>query len=130
MSAKTYIPGFREELIGVPSQEPAQASVHAVEASGVVAELITARARRWVYALYALSSVALSAIQVGYSAGGSEHPVWLTIATAVLGFSRWFSRVAYFVKNPASLVALDKQVAPLPLWHGRGATLLIFGAYL
>ena len=57
-----YIPGFREELIEVPSQEPAQASVHAVEASGVVAELITARACRWVYALYALGSVALGAV--------------------------------------------------------------------
>ena len=88
-----------------------------------MAELITARTRRWVYALYALSSVALSAIQVGYSAGGFEHPVWLTSATAVLGFSRWFSRAAYFVENPASLVALDKQVAPLLPGCGRGATL-------
>lgn len=118
-----------EPVVSVDGRTP-DAPSPVAEASDAVAELITARARRWVYALYALSSVALSAIQVGYSAGGSEHPVWLTIATAVLGFSRWFSRVACFVENPASLVALDKQVAPLPLWHGREATLLIFGAYL
>ncbi|WP_237185477.1 hypothetical protein [Rothia nasimurium] len=81
---------------GRTSDAPAPAPVP--EASGAVAELITARARRWVYALYALGSVVLGAIQVGYSAGGFAHPVWLTIATAV-----WV-----FLGGPQGLLALLK----------------------
>lgn len=68
------------------------------EASGAVAELITARARRWVYALYALGSVVLGAIQVGYSAGGYTHPAWLAVLTAV-----WV-----FLGGPQGLLALLK----------------------
>lgn len=69
-----------------------------VEAGPVVAELITARARRWVYALYALGSVVLGAIQVGYSAGGFSHPAWLAVFTAV-----WV-----FLGGPQGLLALLK----------------------
>lgn len=71
-----------------------------VEAGGAVAELITARARRWVYALYALGSVVLGAIQVGYSAGGYGHPAWLTIATAVWVFLGGSQGLLALLKTP------------------------------
>lgn len=79
-------------------QTPAPAVV--AEGSGAVAELITARARRWVYALYALGSVILGAIQVGYSAGGFTHPVWLTIATAVWVFLGGSQGLLALLKTP------------------------------
>lgn len=72
----------------------------AAEASEAVSELITARARRWVYALYALGSVILGAIQVGYSAGGYSHPVWLTIATAVWVFLGGSQGLLALLKTP------------------------------
>lgn len=82
-----------------PALAPALAPVP--EASGAVAELITARARRWVYALYALGSVVLGAIQVGYSAGGYTHPVWLTIATAVWVFLGGSQGLLALLKTPS-----------------------------
>lgn len=48
--------------------------------------LVSARTRQKVYALYALGSVVLGAVQVGYSAGQLEQPLWLVIATAVWVF--------------------------------------------
>lgn len=48
--------------------------------------LVGPRTRQTVYGGYALGSVVLGAIQVGYSAGQYEQPVWLTIATAVWVF--------------------------------------------
>lgn len=48
--------------------------------------LVSPTTRRRVYAVYALGSVILGAIQVGYSAGNLAHPLWLTIATAVWVF--------------------------------------------
>lgn len=92
------IPGFREELIEVPheGEEPGPVA----EAKEAVAELVSARARRWVYALYALGSVILGAIQVGYSAGGFTHPIWLTIATAVWVFLGGSQGLLALLKTP------------------------------
>ncbi|MFW0120268.1 hypothetical protein ACN08Y_10180 [Rothia sp. P5764] len=92
------IPGFREELIEVPHEggEPGPVA----EAKEAVAELVSARARRWVYALYALGSVILGAIQVGYSAGGFTHPIWLTIATAVWVFLGGSQGLLALLKTP------------------------------
>lgn len=83
---------------GRGADAPAPTPAPVVETGGAVAELITARARRWVYALYALGSVVLGAIQVGYSAGGYTHPVWLAVFTAV-----WV-----FLGGPQGLLALLK----------------------
>lgn len=88
-------PPATKALPQVPEVAPAVA-----EAQGAVAELITARARRWVYALYALGSVVLGAIQVGYSAGGFTHPVWLTIATAVWVFLGGSQGLLALLKTP------------------------------
>lgn len=97
-------PSFSRDVEPVVSMDGrgADAPVPApvVEASGAVAELITARARRWVYALYALGSVVLGAIQVGYSAGGYTHPVWLTIATAVWVFLGGSQGLLALLKTP------------------------------
>lgn len=84
-------------VVSVDGRTP-EAPSPVAEASGAVAELITARARRWVYALYALGSVVLGAIQVGYSAGGYTHPAWLAVLTAV-----WV-----FLGGPQGLLALLK----------------------
>ncbi|WP_237211827.1 hypothetical protein [Rothia nasimurium] len=89
------------EMPGADAQTPdAAVPAPVAEASGAVAELITARARRWVYALYALGSVVLGAIQVGYSAGGFAHPVWLTIATAVWVFLGGSQGLLALLKTP------------------------------
>lgn len=90
-------PTFSHDVGELPGED-ATTPAPMPEASGAVAELITARARRWVYALYALGSVVLGAIQVGYSAGGYTHPVWLTVLTAV-----WV-----FLGGPQGLLALLK----------------------
>lgn len=73
---------------------------HTIDEDVLPLELVTPRARRWVYALYALGSVALGAIQVGYSAGGFEHPVWLTIATAVWVFLGGSQGLLALLKTP------------------------------
>ncbi|MBF0807894.1 hypothetical protein E4U03_04580 [Rothia nasimurium] len=86
-------------VVSVDERTP-QAPAPVVEANDAVAELITARARRWVYALYALGSVILGAIQVGYSAGGFSHPVWLTIATAVWVFLGGSQGLLALLKTP------------------------------
>lgn len=70
------------------------------EPSQDVGELISARARRWVYALYALGSVILGAIQVGYSAAGVDHPTWLTVATAVWVFLGGSQGLLALLKTP------------------------------
>lgn len=97
-------PSFSRDVEPVVSVDGRGADVTApapvVEAGGAVAELITARARRWVYALYALGSVVLGAIQVGYSAGGFTHPVWLTIATAVWVFLGGSQGLLALLKTP------------------------------
>ncbi|MBM7052211.1 hypothetical protein [Rothia sp. ZJ1223] len=66
--------------------------------------IVSPRARQVVYALYALGSVILGAVQVGYSAGQYEQPVWLTIATAV-----WV-----FLGGSQGLLALLNTAPPLP----------------
>lgn len=48
--------------------------------------LVSPRTRQVVYGAYSLGSVVLGAIQVGYSAGQYEQPVWLIISTAVWVF--------------------------------------------
>lgn len=89
------------EVSGGGDRSPATKALPQVpEVAPVVAELITARARRWVYALYALGSVILGAIQVGYSAGGFTHPVWLTIATAVWVFLGGSQGLLALLKTP------------------------------
>jgi len=89
------------EVMGGGDRPPATKALPQVpEAAPAVAELITARARRWVYALYALGSVVLGAIQVGYSAGGFTHPVWLTIATAVWVFLGGSQGLLALLKTP------------------------------
>ncbi|MBF0809370.1 hypothetical protein E4U03_12260 [Rothia nasimurium] len=70
------------------------------DTGGAVSELIPAHTRRWVYALYALGSVVLGAIQVGYSAGGFTHPVWLTVATAVWVFLGGSQGLLALLKTP------------------------------
>ncbi|WP_237205781.1 hypothetical protein [Rothia nasimurium] len=92
-------PTFSRDVGEMPGADAATPAPVA-EASGAVAELITARARRWVYALYALGSVVLGAIQVGYSAGGFAHPVWLTIATAVWVFLGGSQGLLALLKTP------------------------------
>lgn len=64
--------------------------------------LFTARTRQRVYALYALGSVLLGAVQVGYSAGQIEQPLWLTISMAV-----WV-----FLGGSQGLLALLNTTAP------------------
>lgn len=64
--------------------------------------LITARTRQRVYALYAAGSVLLGAVQVGYSAGQIEQPLWLTISIAV-----WV-----FLGGPQGLLALLNTHSP------------------
>lgn len=89
------------EVMGGGDRSPATKALPQVqEVAPAVAELITARARRWVYALYALGSVILGAIQVGYSAGGFTHPVWLTIATAVWVFLGGSQGLLALLKTP------------------------------
>lgn len=68
--------------------------------SPAAGELVPANARRWIYALYALGSVILGAIQVGYSAGGFEHPPWLAIATAVWVFLGGSQGLLALLKTP------------------------------
>lgn len=95
-------PSFSRDVEPVVSVDgrASHAPASVVEAGGAVAELITARARRWVYALYALGSVVLGAIQVGYSAGGFSHPVWLTVATAVWVFLGSSQGLLALLKTP------------------------------
>lgn len=89
------------DVVGGGDRPPATKALPQVpEVAPAVAELITARARRWVYALYALGSVVLGAIQVGYSAGGYTHPVWLTIATAVWVFLGGSQGLLALLKTP------------------------------
>ena len=45
--------------------------------------ILPAKARKYVYAVYALVGVALGAIQVGY---GVTEPQWLTVSLAVYAF--------------------------------------------
>lgn len=83
----------------VPSFEPT--TYEYAETSQDVSELINARARRWVYALYALGSVILGAIQVGYSAASLGNPTWLIVATAVWVFLGGPQGVLALLKTPS-----------------------------
>jgi len=82
----------------VPSFEPT--TYEYAETTPDVGELISARARRWVYALYALGSVILGAIQVGYSAASLGHPTWLIVATAVWVFLGGSQGLLALLKTP------------------------------
>lgn len=82
-----------------PSFEPT--TYEYAEPSQDVGELINARARRWVYALYALGSVILGAIQVGYSAASLGNPTWLIVATAVWVFLGGPQGVLALLKTPS-----------------------------
>lgn len=42
--------------------------------------------RKSLYAVFGLIGIALSGIQVGFSAAAIDQPVWLTVAIAVYGF--------------------------------------------
>lgn len=83
----------------MPSFEPT--TYEYAETSQDVGELISARARRWVYALYALGSVILGAIQVGYSAASLGNPTWLIVATAVWVFLGGPQGVLALLKTPS-----------------------------
>ena len=82
----------------LPSFEPG--TYEYAETPQDVGELISARARRWVYALYALGSVILGAIQVGYSAASLGHPTWLIVATAVWVFLGGSQGLLALLKTP------------------------------
>lgn len=82
----------------VPSFEPT--TYEYAEPYQEVGELISARARRWVYALYALGSVILGAIQVGYSAASLGNPTWLIVATAVWVFLGGSQGLLALLKTP------------------------------
>lgn len=43
--------------------------------------------RKPIYAIYAIVGFVVGCIQVGFSAAEVGHPVWLTVAWAVYGFS-------------------------------------------
>jgi hypothetical protein len=49
-------------------------------------DILPAGVRRVLYAVYALAGLCFGAIQVGYSAGSLDQPVWLIVAWAVFGF--------------------------------------------
>lgn len=49
-------------------------------------DILPAQVRRVLYAVYALVGLSFGAIQVGYSAGSVDQPVWLIVAWAVFGF--------------------------------------------
>lgn len=83
----------------VPTFEPTTYAYAEVPVS--VGELLNASTRRWVYAIYALGSVLLGAIQVGYSAAGVDHPTWLTVATAVWVFLGGSQGLLALLKTPS-----------------------------
>lgn len=49
-------------------------------------EIISAEARRVLYAVYAFLGLGLGAVQVAFAAADSGQPVWLTAALAVYAF--------------------------------------------
>lgn len=49
-------------------------------------DIITPKARKPIYAVYAIVGLVLGATQVGFSAAESGQPVWLTVALAVFAF--------------------------------------------
>lgn len=52
----------------------------------VLTNIIPAKARQTVYAIYALLGVALGAVQVAFLNGSSGQPAWLTTTLAVYAF--------------------------------------------
>ena len=49
-------------------------------------DIITPKARKPIYAVYAIVGLVLGATQVGFSAADAGQPVWLTVALAVFAF--------------------------------------------
>ena len=49
-------------------------------------DIITPKARKPIYAVYAIIGLILGATQVGFSAAEAGQPVWLTVALAVFAF--------------------------------------------
>lgn len=49
-------------------------------------DIISAEARRVLYAVYAFLGIGLGAVQVAYAAADTGQPTWLTIALAVFAF--------------------------------------------
>lgn len=49
-------------------------------------DILSVRERRIMYLVYALVGLIFGSIQVGYSAGESGQPGWLSVAWAVFGF--------------------------------------------
>ena len=44
------------------------------------------KVRATIYYVFGLAGLILGSIQIGYSTAGSDEPVWLKVAFAVLGF--------------------------------------------
>lgn len=49
-------------------------------------EILPAKVRRVLYAVYAFIGLGLGATQVAYSAASAGQPLWLTVALAVFAF--------------------------------------------
>lgn len=49
-------------------------------------DILPARARQVLYAVYAFVGLGLGATQVAYSSAGTGQPVWLTVTLAVFAF--------------------------------------------
>ena len=50
-------------------------------------DILPPKLRKPIYAIYAIVGFIVGCIQVGFSAAEMGHPVWLTVAWAVYGFS-------------------------------------------
>jgi len=52
----------------------------------MLSQIISDRARKIVYAVYALAGVVLGSVYVAYQSTPAEQPEWLTVAVAVFAY--------------------------------------------
>lgn len=52
----------------------------------MLTDILTGKARKIIYAVYAVAGLVLGATQVGVLSVGGPQPVWLTVALAVFAY--------------------------------------------